>query len=97
MEKHPNIKRPDKELLELLEITLKNNDFIFNNEQYLQVCGASMGRTYVPGIADLYLEYLDDRAMFGFKLILFFIFAFWMIYFLFGSGHWKNCENMKIT
>ena len=68
LKKHPNVKRPDKFLLELLEITLKNNDFTFNDEYYLQVCGASMGRTYVPGLADLYLEYLDDRAMYGFRI-----------------------------
>ena len=30
MKKDPNIRRPDTLLLELLETTLKNNDFTFN-------------------------------------------------------------------
>ena len=76
MEKHPNMKRPDKLLLELLEITLKNNDFTFNGEYFLQICGTAMGKTYAPGLADLYLEHLDDKAKFGFKIKPLFYFRF---------------------
>ena len=68
MKKHPNIRRPDTLLLELLETTLKNNDFTFNGEYFLQICGTAMGKTYAPGLADLYLEHLDDEAKSGFKI-----------------------------
>lgn len=36
-------KRPDKELIQLLEINLTRNDFEFNGDFYLQVKGYSHG------------------------------------------------------
>jgi len=68
LRKHPHCRRPDKHLLELLEITLKNNDFAFNGEYFLQICGTAMGKTYAPGLADLYLEDFDDKATHGFRI-----------------------------
>jgi len=68
LRKHPQFRRPDKQLLELLKITLKNNDFTFNGEFFLQICGTAMGKTYAPGLADLYLEDFDERAMHGFRI-----------------------------
>lgn len=68
MEKYPNPLRPDKYILQLLDITLKNNDFMFNNEYYLQVCGTAMGKTYAPGLADLYMAEFDVQARRGFKV-----------------------------
>ena len=58
-------KRPDKELLELLELTLKNNDFDFNGNYYLQTCGTAMGKKYAPALANLYLLDFDNAAMSG--------------------------------
>jgi hypothetical protein len=52
-------------LLELLEITLKNNDFQFNGEYYLQTCGTAMGKSYAPGLADLYMQEIDSSACQG--------------------------------
>lgn len=60
--KHPEPGRPDTHLLRLLELTLNNNDFNFNGEFYLQICGTAMGKTYAPGLADIYLEEFDERA-----------------------------------
>ena len=34
----------DKHILELLELSLKNNDFEFNNETLLQISGPAMGK-----------------------------------------------------
>lgn len=60
---HPVDKRPDEYLLALLDITLKNNDFMFNNKCYLQTCGAPMGKAYSPSLANLYMLEFDRRAM----------------------------------
>ena len=67
-EKYPNNIRPSLEILKLLEITLKGNDFTFNEEFYLQNYGVAMGKKYAPALANLYLEYFDQMAMNGFKI-----------------------------
>ena len=76
LRKHRQLRRPDQQLLELLQITLNNNDITFNGDWFLQICGTAMGKTYAPGLADLYLEEFDDRAMNGFRIkpLLFFRF-----------------------
>ena len=48
--------------MELLDITLKNNDFQFNNEYFLQTCGIAMGKCYAPALADLYMQEIDFKA-----------------------------------
>jgi GIY-YIG catalytic domain len=60
---HPQPDRPDEHILTLLELTLRNNDFTFNGQFYLQIYGTAMGKTYAPALADLYMEEFDDRAM----------------------------------
>ena len=66
--KYPDESRPVKEILELLEITLKNNDFEFNGQFYLQIHGTPMGKLYSPSLANLYLQYFDHMAMNGFRV-----------------------------
>lgn len=61
-------KRPDRGLLKLLEIILKNNDFSFNNEFFLQILGTAMGKVFSPSLANLYLLELDEKARTGFKI-----------------------------
>jgi len=68
LSRFPDIQRPDHHILQLLEITLKNNDFTFNDNFFLQICGTAMGASYAPGLADLYLEELDEKAMHGFRI-----------------------------
>ena len=76
LQKHPIDGRPDHHIIKLLEITLRNNDFVFNDEFYLQICGTAMGKTYAPGLADLYLEQFDTVACqdFHIKPLLYFRF-----------------------
>ena len=50
-------------LLELLTLTLCNNDFEFNAQFFLQICGIAMGRKYAPATANLYLIKFDRAAM----------------------------------
>jgi hypothetical protein len=68
LKKHPVDGRPDQHIIRLLEITLRNNDFVFNEEYFLQICGTAMGKTYAPGLADLYLEHFDEVASNGFHI-----------------------------
>lgn len=65
---NPDDSRPSKEILQLLDITLKGNDFTFNDNYYLQIQGVPMGKVYAPGIANLYLQYFDYMAMNGFRI-----------------------------
>lgn len=66
--------RPDDYILDLLNIIIKNNDFDFNGKTYLQCKGVSMGRSFCPALANLYLLDFDQQAMHSFKIkpILFF-------------------------
>jgi len=40
---YPDPSQPDSEIIQLLKITLENNDFEFDSQFYLQVCGITMG------------------------------------------------------
>jgi hypothetical protein len=60
--KNPDPNRPDKYILELLEISLNNNDFYFNEERFLQILGCAMGKRFAPALANLYLLELDFKA-----------------------------------
>jgi hypothetical protein len=55
-------------ILKLLELTLKGNDFEFNDEYFLQICGTAMGKVYAPSLADIYLEEFDTSAQQNFLL-----------------------------
>lgn len=68
LRRHPQPGRPDTHLLRLLELMLKNNDFEFNGQFYLQVCGTAMGKTYAPGLADIYMEEFDEKATTGYHI-----------------------------
>ena len=50
-------------LLDLLSLTLRNNDFEFNSQFFLQILGIAMGRKYAPAAANLYLIKFDFAAM----------------------------------
>lgn len=66
--------RPDKQLLELLSLTLNNNDFEFDGKYFLQTCGTAMGKKYAPSLANMYLINFDFKAMnnFSIKPLLYF-------------------------
>lgn len=62
-QKHPNIRRPDKELLQLLEISLTRNDFEFDGQIYLQVRGTAMGHVYAPAYANIFMAQWETGAL----------------------------------
>ncbi|XP_024120094.1 uncharacterized protein LOC112141232 [Oryzias melastigma] len=46
-------KRPDEEILQLLEINLTKNDFEFNGHFFLQIKGTAMGKKFAPAYAKI--------------------------------------------
>lgn len=65
---NPQPGRPDDEIITLLELIMKNNDFHFNNEIFLQIFGTAMGKTFAPNLANLYLLDFDRQARTGFRI-----------------------------
>ena len=59
---YPQTNRPDKQLLVLLDLSLKNNDFIFRNQWYLQISGTAMGKKFAPNYANIFLAHWETTA-----------------------------------
>jgi hypothetical protein len=59
----PDRGRPDNKLLELLKISLENNDFEFNGEWYLQVWGTAMGKKFAPHYANIFMAKWEKDAL----------------------------------
>jgi len=62
-EEYPSDNRPDEEILQLLEITLKSNEFEFAGRLFLQICGTAMGKGFAPSLANIYLRDFDKAAV----------------------------------
>jgi hypothetical protein len=73
---NPDPYRPDKHILRLLLLLLKNNDFTFNNQLYRQILGATMGFAPSPSLANIYLIPFDTAATTGFHLKPIFYYRF---------------------
>ncbi|KAL2076395.1 hypothetical protein ACEWY4_027999 [Coilia grayii] len=67
-QKHPDPKRPDKYILQLLEISLRRNDFEFNDKYYLQTRGTAMGKKFAPSYANIFMANWESRALDSFPL-----------------------------
>ena len=62
-DKYPDTDRPDENIIELLELSLKGNDFEFNGEIYQQVCGCAMGKRFSPNFASIYVAEWEEAAL----------------------------------
>ena len=51
------------DIILLLELCLKNTFFSFQGQFYEQVEGAAMGSPLSPIVANLYMEYLEQKAL----------------------------------
>lgn len=60
---NPNPDRPDGEILQLLEINLTKNDFLFNGEYFLQIKGTAMGKKFAPAYANIFMAYWEKEAL----------------------------------
>jgi len=54
---------PDEAILQLLSLTLYNNNFEFNSLFYLQLSGIAIGRKYAPSTSNIYLKKFDHAAV----------------------------------
>lgn len=61
-EKYPDPKRPDEELLQLLDINLTRNDFMFNGNYYLQIKGTAMGKKFAPAYANIFMANWEEEV-----------------------------------
>lgn len=61
--KYRDKKRPDKELLQLLDINLRKNDFEFDKEFYLQIKGTAMGKKFAPAYANIFMAEWETSAL----------------------------------
>lgn len=60
--KYDDPNRRDQESLELWEINVTRNYFVFNNEFYLQIKGTAMGKRFAPAYANIYKGELGRRG-----------------------------------
>ena len=60
---NPSPRRSDKHNLELLELSLKNDDFEFNNETFLQISGTAKGKKFAPGYANMFMAQWENTAL----------------------------------
>ena len=61
-EKFPDPERPDRQLLQLLDINLTRNDFEFNGQFYLQVKGTAMGKRFAPAYANIFMANWEEEV-----------------------------------
>ena len=61
--KYPDPRRPEKQLLQLLEINLNRNDFEFNSQFYLQIKGTAMGKKFAPSYANIFMADWEESAL----------------------------------
>ena len=61
--KHPQPKRPDEEIIQLLTHSLENNDFVFNDQWFLQTGGTAMGKRFAPNYANIFLAKWESEAL----------------------------------
>jgi len=92
---NPDPNRPDTELMELLDITMRNNDFTFNNEIFLQIFGTAMGKPYAPSLANIYLIDFDHKARNGFRIKPQFYFRFLDDIFFVWTGSRAELEEYE--
>lgn len=65
--KYPDPTRPTEHIINLLKICIKNNDFTFNTDTFIQTKGIAMGKSFAPNLANLYLLDFDDKLSRGFN------------------------------
>lgn len=62
LQKYPDPKRPDTQLLQLLHISLTRNDFQFNGDFFLQRRGTAMGKKFAPAYANIYMAHWEESV-----------------------------------
>lgn len=66
--RHHDPKRPDLTVLTLLRLLLENNEFLFDNQLYLQKHGVSMGSVFGGSYASIFVGQWEANAIVAFPL-----------------------------
>ena len=56
-------KRPNQDILDLLKLSLENNDFVFNGDWYVQTFGTAMGKKFAPNYANIFMAEWETGAL----------------------------------
>ena len=62
-DRYPDSDISNKNIIDLLELCLKGNDFEFNGEMYHQVCSCAMGKRFSPNFASIYVAEWEEVAL----------------------------------
>ena len=63
-DRYPDSDRPDKNIIDLLQLSLKGNVFEFNGEMYQQVCGCAMGKRFSQNVAaSIFVSEWEEAAL----------------------------------
>jgi len=90
---NPQKNRPDKYILQLLEITLTRNDFQFDNQTFLQIKGTAMGKKYAPSFANIFMHFWEELALHSHHQTP----IFWKRYIDDIFGIWTHSEEELLT
>ena len=63
LEKRVKRTPPSKELTQLLKLTLTSNNFVFNNDNFIQVSGTLMGGKYAPSYANVFMGKFENDLL----------------------------------
>lgn len=64
---YPDPNRPDEELLDLLDINLRRNYFVFDEEFFLHIKGTAMGKSFPPLYANIFMASREREVFVKFK------------------------------
>lgn len=66
--RHPNTRRPDLTILTLLKLFLSSNEFVFDDQLWLQLNGVSMGSVFGGSYANIFLGSWEETAFSSFTM-----------------------------
>lgn len=61
--RHPDTNRPNAEIIELLKLSLTSNDFVFEDEVWIQASGVAMGKAFGGSFCNVYLGEWEATAL----------------------------------
>ena len=64
----PGVKPSNLNLVKLLEMVLKKNNFQFNGDHYLQTGGTAMGTKAAPGLANCFMGNFEEEFAYEYKI-----------------------------
>ena len=93
-----DVSMPFEEINRLLELSLLHNDFLFNDQWFLQTSGTAMGKKYAPSFANIFKANLEDEVPRKTKCkpLAMLRFYWWYIFHLEPFKRWVNRVHQSI-